>query len=38
MTLTEKLDLFATADFAMAIAIQNLVWGIAGPLAGGMPF
>lgn len=26
----------ATADFAMAIAIQNLAWGMAGPLAGAL--
>ncbi len=26
----------ATADFAMAIAVQNLVWGIAGPVAGAL--
>jgi predicted MFS family arabinose efflux permease len=24
----------ATADFALAIAIQNLMWGLAGPFAG----
>lgn len=26
----------ATADFAMAIAIQNLVWGLCGPFAGAL--
>src|SRR5262245_20578195 len=26
----------ATADFALAIAIQNLTWGLAGPFAGAM--
>ncbi len=26
----------ATADFALAIAIQNLVWGLAGPFAGAL--
>lgn len=26
----------ATADFAMAIAIQNLVWGVCGPFAGAL--
>lgn len=26
----------ATADFALSIAIQNLVWGLAGPVAGAM--
>ncbi len=26
----------ATADFALAIAIQNLVWGLCGPFAGAL--
>lgn len=26
----------ATSDFALAIAIQNLVWGLAGPFAGAL--